>query len=74
MWWRPGDSGYTLFLEAAGQYTKEQVEAKPHYYNDGKSTRAVPVEAVRAVAKLAVYSDYIGDVMASALPLLNSGN
>jgi hypothetical protein len=39
--WRPDNSGHTQLPWAAGVYTKEQVEARPKYYNDGWSCLAI---------------------------------
>ena len=39
---RPNNSGYTYILELAGKYTREQVEAKKYYYDNGKDTKAIP--------------------------------
>jgi hypothetical protein len=50
MWWRPKNSGYTVFLESAGKYTAEQVAADPAYYNDGVDTAAVPAATVDAAS------------------------
>lgn len=41
LWWGPSDSGYTEDLCEAGRYTREQIEERPHYYNDGEETLAV---------------------------------
>jgi len=41
VWWGPDNNGYTTDLMQAGRYTREQVEAKPGYYNDGVEALAV---------------------------------
>lgn len=44
LWWGPCDCGYTAELDMAGTYTEAQVNAQPDYYNNGKTTVAIPVE------------------------------
>jgi len=41
LWWGPDDSGYVEDLNQAGRYTREQVEQRSRYYNDGESTMAI---------------------------------
>lgn len=67
--WRPDDNGYTQFLDSAGRYTRAQIEAHPHHYNDGENTLAVPCEAAEAVAHRAVHSDYWTELRAARLDL-----
>ena len=43
VWWRPDNIGYTTELEEAGRYTLEQIDAQRDYYDNNKTTRAVPV-------------------------------
>lgn len=31
--WRPGNAGYAYPLPWAGQYTRDEIEAQPHYYH-----------------------------------------
>lgn len=59
-WWSPNNSGYTSILEHAGRYSREQVTARPDYYNNGESTIAVPCSDVDAVAKRVVFGDFLG--------------
>jgi hypothetical protein len=58
-WWRPNNSGYTYFLEAAGRYSREMVEKKASYYNNGE-TLAIPVKEVFTNAGMVVYKDEWG--------------
>ena len=58
LWWRPKNSGYTMFLEAAGRYTHSEVTGKPGYYNDGEATLAIPCHEVEALAHRAVDVDH----------------
>jgi hypothetical protein len=53
-WWGPNNSNYVTDIDDAGRYTRDQVEKKASYYNNGDSTRAVPV--------LEVYEGRIGKV------------
>ena len=59
VWWKPNDTGYTIFLEEAGRYTHRQVTEKADYYNNGEAL-AIPVHEVKAHAKMAVYRDEWG--------------
>jgi hypothetical protein len=49
-WWRPDNSGYTVFLESAGRYSEETVKGKLHYYDNKKETIAVPCERAEEIA------------------------
>lgn len=49
-WWKPNDSGYTYDLDKAGRYSREAVENKANYYNDGETTLAIPVDKVLAMS------------------------
>lgn len=42
-WWRANNSGYTNDEKEAGLYLKENVLKNQEYYNNGHSTKAVPV-------------------------------
>jgi hypothetical protein len=61
-WYRANAQGYTLFLDDAGVYTEEK--ARRHSY--GRETIAVPVEAARSVARLAVYDSKKDGLIAAA--------
>jgi len=43
VFWRKDASGYTDYPFAAGVYTKEQIESRPDYYNNGITSIAVPL-------------------------------
>lgn len=45
-WWRPNNAGYCLRMDWAGKYTQAHVDEHQSYYNDGKSTIAVPCDVV----------------------------
>jgi hypothetical protein len=45
-WWGPDNNGYCYCIDKAGRYTAEQIAAKPHYYDNEDSTRAVPLDDV----------------------------
>jgi hypothetical protein len=51
VWWRPENNGYTIFLIAAGRYSKETVLSNPGYYNNGTDTRAIPCDVVEQYVK-----------------------
>lgn len=40
--WRPNDAGYTLYLPAAGRYSHTEIEERRSYYNNGRTTVAIP--------------------------------
>lgn len=50
-WWKPRSHGHTQDLTEAGVYTQEQLNARPHYFNDGQTTKAIPVERVQPLAQ-----------------------
>jgi hypothetical protein len=45
-WWGPDNSGYAYCIDKAGRYTAEQIAAKPSYYDNNETTRAVPLDDV----------------------------
>ena len=42
MWWRPNDSGYTIYLDEAGKYEHAAVIADALYYDNKRETAAIP--------------------------------
>jgi hypothetical protein len=61
-WYRANAQGYTMFLDDAGVYSEE--EARRHTY--GRETIAVPVDAAKGVARLAVYDSKKDELLAAA--------
>lgn len=57
LWWRANDCGYTENLAQAGRYTVQQVQAKPDYYDNGRTTRAVPCVDADMVASRRIDGD-----------------
>jgi hypothetical protein len=55
-WWCPDNKGYTIVLDRAGRYTREQVEAEMAYYNDDERTLAIPCGVVEAESVVTVPS------------------
>lgn len=63
--WRPNDSGYTIYLPYAGKYTDREINARPDYYNNGRTTVAVPCSEVDALGVEAMLADCSGPVVAN---------
>lgn len=42
VWWRPEAQGYTTEIAKAGRFTAQQITESPDYYNNGRSTLAIP--------------------------------
>lgn len=62
--WRANDCGYTVYLPYAGKYTIREIEESPDYYNNGRTTVAVPCSEVDALGVEAALSyDYSGPVV-----------
>ena len=57
VWWRPENSGYTIFMGAAGKYTLEEIEAKRWYYDNGESTKAIPCAVADGLVQQTVPND-----------------
>jgi hypothetical protein len=65
-WWKPNNSGYTIFVEEAGRYTKKQITEKAGYYDNGEAL-AVPLKEVCQNSRLVAYRDDWGaDLMNAA--------
>jgi|KBSSwiStaDraftv2_1062776.scaffolds.fasta_scaffold2344083_2 hypothetical protein len=73
LFWRPNNSGYTVFLESAGRYSAELVETKASYYNNGETTVAVACEIVDRFAKRAVYIDHLYALRKLVPPMTAAG-
>lgn len=43
--WRPDDTGYTIFPWASGVYTQKQIETDPNYYDNGVDTLAIELSS-----------------------------
>lgn len=50
VWWKSGAKGYTESLESAGIFSWDTVKGNPAYYDNGVSTRAIPVDEVLAAS------------------------
>lgn len=50
-WWKPRSHGHTQDLNEAGVYPQEMIDADPNYYNDGRTSKAIPVERVQSLAR-----------------------
>ena len=60
LWWGPNDSGYYEEVNAAGRYTREQVEARPGYYNDGVETMAIREDVVLRQSSTHIFAPHQG--------------
>jgi hypothetical protein len=60
VWWRPNNSGYTVLIERAGHYSREEVEAHPSYYNNGDTTIAVPLSLAVGMSHRIVLNNEAG--------------
>jgi Rha family phage regulatory protein len=56
-WWKPDDRGYTHYLNQAGKYSAEQVEANPSYYNNRRYDVPIPCECANQVGEVIVPRD-----------------
>jgi hypothetical protein len=54
LWWAPKRSGYTVDLEKAGRYTREEAEEQASVRN---SDRAVPLSLAMSLSRLTVDRD-----------------
>jgi hypothetical protein len=54
MWWAPGENGYVFRIDGtrkpAGKYTREDVERRRSYLNNGTNTMAVPCAFAEAAS------------------------
>ncbi len=53
LFWGPNDADYRYRLNQCGKYTEAQIQAPGNYYDNGDSTRAIPVADVLAIAERA---------------------
>ena len=51
-WWKSDNSGYTRDLNEAGVYTEEQIQSRPHYYDNGVETKAISIDELEKVKKI----------------------
>lgn len=56
-WWCPRNSGYTSVVADAGRYSRADVERQRDYYDNGRTTIAIPCDEVEKVAQSIVF-DY----------------
>lgn len=64
VWWGPDDTGYTTLIDYAGRYTREQVERRRSYYDNGDTTLAIPCSAVETRIIRIVYAHHLEALMA----------
>lgn len=63
VWFRPESKGYTSDLSQAGIYTDAKVKRNPTCFNNGTTTKAIPVDEARRLSRVTVLSfDVIGYV------------
>lgn len=48
VFWRPDAQGYTSRLDQAGIFSWNTIKGYPAYYDNGETTRAIPVDEVLA--------------------------
>ena len=51
IWWRSSCAGYTRLLEDAGIYSQAEIDEHPDYFNNGVTTKAIPVLQVELFAR-----------------------
>ncbi len=61
--WRPNNSGYTVNIDQAGHYSQEAIINNPTYYDDGKSTLAVPCQEIESQTWRVVDSDRLKNLI-----------
>lgn len=66
MFFRPDDRGYTTNLAEAAIYTEAEIADRLDYYDNGETTRAVPVDAVAALERRVVRFDDLGELESRA--------
>lgn len=73
VWWGPDDGGYTVVLDRAGKYSREQVEGHRSYYDDREDTLAVPCEIAEARTVRIVTTAWLQAVIDESLALYPRG-
>lgn len=63
IWWRHGCAGYTRFLEDAGIYSQAEIDEHPNYFNNGETTKAIPVLQVDLFARKHVPVNFIDQMV-----------
>ena len=62
-WWLPGNTGYTINFDKAGRYSPAEVEKRPEYYNNGKTTLAIRADLAEKYARSVLLLDNLRDML-----------
>lgn len=66
-WWAPDDAGYVQDLRKAGRYAAETIQDRRWYYDNRRTTVALPCDAVDVLIRHVLPADAVAQILSARL-------